>query len=95
MSTEYIHYAECTKFTPGQLDMHPWSTYAIREVAVDVDRVPADAWLGPEWKVSRNGVILAVGEDLNDALGLAAYELMDASREKAKAEAEQTMKGTE
>ncbi len=80
---EFLTYAHCIKFTPGQLDCAPHSRYEARTVIVETIPV-RDENDQPEWQVkSEAGKCLACETLLGDAMALASYELMNASRDLA------------
>lgn len=83
MKTQHIiiRYAHCTKFTRGQLDSAPWSSYELREVLLDVDEIlPDDVWGASTFQASLGGRVLALEDTVENALGVASYNLMAESR---------------
>lgn len=83
MKAEFpIHYAYCTKYTPGELDRHPFSSYEMREQMATIELVWSEA-LGNEWRVSTGDRALACEDTIPEAVAMAAYKLMDESRELA------------
>lgn len=81
--TVYLQYAHCVKFTEGQLDRDPFSQYQLREMPVVVQFVAGDEhYPQPSWRViGQDGTCLACEDEREDALALAAYKLMDESRQ--------------
>lgn len=80
IETVYLQYAHCVKFTEGELDRDPFSQYQLREMPVELQYLSHDDG-SHDWFVWLNGECLAAEDEREDALALAAYKLMDESRQ--------------
>ena len=79
-----LTYAHCTKYTPGELDVAPYSEYAFRTVYAEMFRL-VDRSKEEYFRIEVDGRVFGEGETKIDAAGDAQYWLMNASRNSASA----------
>lgn len=81
-----LTYAHCTRYTAGQPDRDPFSSYEFRVVRAKMFRVAPDRLLGEtedSFELERDGQVIGWGDTKQDAIHDARYRLMDRSRTEA------------